>query len=104
MKKPDIFFAVLILILIAGAVFGLVSFCEPFVIILGNGSILKGILLTPFGIFGAVQFIRGALKVLGDDLATVDGKKTPTWAYVYVIFSIFSYFALIAIFRAAPLG
>jgi hypothetical protein len=101
----NIWFAFLVIILILGAVYGIVSFCEPFVTILGGGSILKGILLLPFGIFGTVQFFRGAMKVFESDCMDMEsaGHKQ-TWKLVlYVLFSIFSYFALIEIFRSIPI-
>lgn len=98
----NIWFTFLIIILILGAVVGIVSFCEPFVTILGGGSILKGILLLPFGIFGIVQFFRGAMKVLESDCTDMEcaGHKQTWKLALYVLVSIFSYFALIEIFRS----
>ena len=101
----NIWFAFLIIILILGAVVGIVSFCEPFVTILGDGSVLKGILLLPFGIFGIVQFFRGAMKVLESDCTDMEcaGHKQTWKLAVYVLFSLFSYFALIKMFQAIPI-
>ena len=98
----NIWFAFLIIILILGAVAGIVSFCEPFVTILGDGSLLKGILLLPFGIFGIVQFFRGAMKVLESDCTDMEcaGHKQTWKLALYVLFYLFSYFALIEIFRS----
>ena len=101
----NIWFTFLIIILILGAVVGIVSFCEPFVTILGGGSILKGILLLPFGLFGLIQFYRGAMKVFESDCTDIEcaGHKQ-TWKLVlYVLFSLFSYFALIEILRSIPI-
>lgn len=101
----NIWFAFLIIILILGSVVGIVSFCEPFVTILGDGSILKGILLLPFGIFGIVQFFRGAMKVFESDCTDMEcaGHKQTWKLALYVLLSIISYFVLIEIFRSIPI-
>ena len=101
----NIWFVFLIIILILGAVVGIVSFCEPFVTILGGGSILKGILLLPFGIFGIVQFFRGIMKVFESDCTDMECHgHTQTWKIaLYVLLSIFSFFVLIKIFRSIPI-
>lgn len=97
--------AIMVIALILGALYGIVSFCEPFVTILGDGSILKGILLLPFGIFGMIQFYRGAMMVLESDCTDMEcaGHKQTWKLSLYVLVSIFSYFALIEIFRSIPI-
>lgn len=98
----NIWLALLEIILIIGAVYGIVSFCEPFVTILGDGSLLKGILMMPFGIFGMIQFFRGAVKVLESDCEDMEcaGHKQTWKLTLYVLFSLFSYFALVEMFRS----
>lgn len=98
----NLWLAILILFLFVGAIIGIVSFCEPFVTMLGNGSLLRGIILMPFGIFGVIQFIRGIFRVLGADAEAFEsyGQKNYWKFCIYVLLNIFSYFALIIIFRS----
>lgn len=96
-----LFTAIIVLILIAIVVYNVISTLAPIVNALGYGSIIKGIILSPFGIFGIVQFFRGSLKVLSSDLENMEDAKYPTWLlFVYFFVNLFSVVALIEVCRS----
>jgi hypothetical protein len=63
--------------------------------IAGGGSIIRGIIMAPFFIFGAIQIFRGACKVFDEDLRKMDSRKDSIWNYFYIPATIIGYIAVI---------
>jgi hypothetical protein len=99
-----LFLILIAIVVILCACFNLVSFCEPIVLTLGGGSILRGILLLPFAIFGMIQIIRGSIKVFDSDANNMESILTKyEWvAPLYFLLSIFSYFVLFQFIQDMP--
>ena len=96
----SVFCYLIIAALVIVTIVSLLSFCAPFVVALGNGSVLRGVLTLPFGMFGLVQFIRGALHIFDADLKKLeDTIKRPWQLALYIMSSLASYYFLFEIIR-----
>ena len=65
------------------------------VTITGGGSIIRGIIMTPFFIFGIVQIIRGFCAVFDADLNKMNTKDSSIWNYFYIPATILAYLSVI---------
>ena len=65
------------------------------VTIAGGGSIVKGIIMAPFFIFGAVQIFRGFCAVLNADMEKMNAKGESIWHWLYIPSTIIGYIAVI---------
>ena len=54
-----------------GSVFTI--FAKVFLFV-GGGSLVRGILMTPFFIFGVIQIVRGFAAIFDDDLENIEAK------------------------------
>jgi len=67
----------------------------PIISIIGNGSILAGIILTPFVVIGIVNVFRGFGAVLQIDEVKYGNKIGKGWNfYAYLLINLGGYFAL----------
>ena len=65
--------------------------------IAGGGSIIRGIIMAPFFIFGAIQIFRGACKVFDEDLQKMDSRKDSIWNYFYIPVTILGYISVFSV-------
>lgn len=96
MKKllTVLFFVLFIGVPVLLSILSIAHFCEPFVSVLGNGSVLRGLLLMPFGIFGMIQVIRGAGNVFNLDMEKINSMKESEGVLLgslYIVVSLVSY-------------
>lgn len=90
------------LILVAIALFSLfltfgsvAEIVVKIVTIAGGGSIVQGIITTPFLIFGAIQIFRGACKIVDADLKKMNASDNSFWHWLYIPATIIGYIAVI---------
>ena len=109
MKKffSNLFSSIFVLVFIAVCVFMTVrsvyQLCAPFVLALGNGSILRGIIFLPLGIFGIVQIVRGVMYIFDHDVEKMESSNiNGFFVILYIVSFIPSCFALIQIIRNWP--
>ena len=84
-----IFIAIIILIPLSLTLLEII----PALRAVGGGSIIKGIIIAPFALVGAVNLFRGACAVMERDAETYDFNKS--WkCSVYFLVTILGYVAL----------
>jgi hypothetical protein len=84
-----IFIAIIILIPLSIMLLEIISALRA----IGGGSIIKGIIVAPFALVGAINFFRGFCAVIERDAETYDFDKG--WkGSVYLIITILGYAAL----------
>lgn len=62
----------------------------------GGGSLVQGIIMTPFFIFGVIQIFRGFCAVFNADLKKMEASDFSLWHLLYIPATIIGYIALIA--------
>lgn len=65
------------------------------VTIAGGGSLVLGIVMTPFFIFGVIQILRGLCAVFNADLKKMDSSDISLWHLLYIPATIIGYIAVI---------
>lgn len=63
------------------------------VTIAGKGSLVKGLIMAPFVVFGAVQIFRGILKIVDADIKKMETKGESIWHFLYIPLSLIGYVA-----------
>lgn len=63
--------------------------------IAGGGSVVLGIIISPFFVFGAIQLFRGACKVFDEDIKNMDTKGESFRHYICIPATILGYLAFI---------
>lgn len=100
-----VFAFIAISVLIGGA--AVIRMVLKIISIAGGGSLIRGIILAPFFVFGVIQIIRGFSVHIEDAGYDFENKygKTPKGDFLYTLYflaSIASYFAVaLAIYFAA---
>lgn len=62
------------------------GYCKDFIITVGNGSWVVGIILLPLSVYGAIQIVRGFCSLCDE------GKINSTWNFILSIASIIALF------------
>lgn len=89
LEKIGVVFFSLICIAIAlfSLFLGLGSVAEivvNFVKIAGGGSIIRGVIMIPFFIFGVVQIFRGLCATIQADVDKMNASDESLWHYLYI--------------------
>ena len=63
----------------------------------GGGSLARGIIMTPFFIFGAVQIIRGVFATIQADVEKMSAANESLWHYLYIPATIVGIVAVILV-------
>jgi hypothetical protein len=91
---------IVVAIALCSALLGLGSVAEivvKIVSIAGGGSVVLGIIISPFFVFGAIQLFRGACKVFDADLKKMNEQGESLWHYLYIPATILGYIAFIVV-------
>lgn len=91
--------AIVVVVAIVNQIFQVVDVLHTIAEKVGGGSILRGIIATPFAIYGFIRFIKGAFLLIERD-----GEKyriSKDWQIgLYGVFNILGYICLALLIRA----
>jgi hypothetical protein len=89
---------IMIILLIGGFTVGIWAMFQQiweFIIKIGNGSWIKGLIFLPFLIIGIIQVARGLFSVAGKDEDLFDFDNHPYRMILYLIITIFSCYVIV---------